>query len=169
MAVSHPVASMTGFARREGGNERATWAWEVKSVNGRSLDLRCRMPPGHESLEARARAAITDHCARGNVNLTLTVQRALAEVEDSLAGIRTFRDELSSRERQVTSARSAATLSRARYDGGVTSYLEVLDSERSLFDAELAESIARRESLTSIVQLYKALGGGWEPPPPTSI
>ena len=99
---------------------------------------------------------------------TLTVQRALAEVEDSLAGIRTFRDELSSRERQVTSARSAATLSRARYDGGVTSYLEVLDSERSLFDAELAESIARRESLTSIVQLYKALGGGWEPPPPTS-
>jgi len=95
----------------------------------------------------------------------LTVQRALAEVEDSLAGIRTFRAELAARERQVNSARSAATLSRARYDGGVTSYLEVLDSERSLFDAELAKSITRRQSLTSVVDLYKALGGGWNPAP----
>ncbi|MGI9329894.1 MAG: efflux transporter outer membrane subunit [Gammaproteobacteria bacterium] len=94
---------------------------------------------------------------------TLTIQRALAEVDDSLAGIRTYREELAARSRQVTAARSASTLSRARYDGGVTSYLEVLDSDRSLFDAELARSITRRRSLTAIVDLYTALGGGWDP------
>jgi multidrug efflux system outer membrane protein len=96
----------------------------------------------------------------------LTIQNALREVEDSLVAIRTLKVELAARERQVASARSAASLSRARYDGGVTSYLEVLDSERSLFDAELAESITRRARLTAVVQLYRALGGGWEPPPP---
>jgi multidrug efflux system outer membrane protein len=64
---------------------------------------------------------------------------------------------------QVEAARSAATLSRARYDGGVTSYLEVLDSERSLFSAEIAASDARRARLIAIVDLYKALGGGWTP------
>ncbi len=76
MAETIPVASMTGFARREGGDEQATWVWEVKSVNGRSLDLRCRMPPGYEALEGRARARLTDYCTRGNVNLSLSVQRA---------------------------------------------------------------------------------------------
>jgi len=95
----------------------------------------------------------------------LTVQQALREVEDALVSIRTLNEQLQYRERQVASSRSATTLSRARYDGGVTSYLEVLDSERSLFDNELAESITRRTSLDAVVQLYKALGGGWQPPP----
>lgn len=95
----------------------------------------------------------------------LQVQLALREVEDSLVAIRTYNAELKFRERQVASARSAATLSRARYDGGVTSYLEVLDAERSEFDTELAESITRRASLDAVVQLYKALGGGWTPAP----
>ena len=95
----------------------------------------------------------------------LTVQQALREVEDALVSIRSLNEQLQYRERQVASSRSATTLSRARYDGGVTSYLEVLDSERSLFDNELAESITRRTSLDAVVQLYKALGGGWQPPP----
>ena len=92
-----------------------------------------------------------------------TVQQALREVEDALVAVRTYRAEFEARQQQVLAARSAATLSRARYDGGVTSYLEVLDSERSLFDAELANSATRRARLVSIVQLYKALGGGWTP------
>ena len=69
--------------------------------------------------------------------------------------------EAESREEQVRAATSATTLSRARYDGGVTSYLEVLESERSLFRAELLASSTRREQVVSIVELYKALGGGW--------
>ena len=85
------------------------------------------------------------------------------EVEDALVAVRTYRDEYSARQRQVEAARSAAHLSRARYDGGVSSYLEVLDSERSLFSAELTESQTLRLYIDAIIRLYKALGGGWDP------
>ena len=95
----------------------------------------------------------------------LTVQQAFREVEDALAAVRTLRDERAARDRQVIAARSAAFLSRARYDGGVTSYLEVLEAERSLFDSEILASAAHRAQLTAVVDLYKALGGGWTPPP----
>jgi multidrug efflux system outer membrane protein len=94
----------------------------------------------------------------------LTVLRAFKEVEDALVEFHTFRLEAEAREAQVASARSAARLSRARYNGGVTSYLEVLESERSLFRAELLASQTRREQIVAIVSLYKALGGGWATP-----
>jgi multidrug efflux system outer membrane protein len=92
----------------------------------------------------------------------LTVLQAFREVEDALAEIRTAHGEALAREAQVIAARSASTLSRARYNGGVTSYLEVLESDRSLFRAELAESSIKRQQLVGLVDLYKALGGGWE-------
>jgi multidrug efflux system outer membrane protein len=92
-----------------------------------------------------------------------TVLRAFAEVEDALVAVRTYRMEHEARNMQVAAARSAAMLSRARYDGGVTSYLEVLDTERSLFNAELSESQTLRLYINSIVELFKALGGGWVP------
>ena len=84
-----------------------------------------------------------------------TVQRAFAEVEDALVAVRTYKDEHEARSIQVTAARSAAFLSRARYDGGVTSYLEVLDSERSLFSAELSESQTLRLYINSIIELVQ--------------
>jgi multidrug efflux system outer membrane protein len=90
-----------------------------------------------------------------------TILQAFREVEDSLVAIRTFRSVTEARNRQVAAARSASMLSRARYDGGVTNYLEVLESDRSLFRSELAESEVSREQLQSVVNLYKALGGGW--------
>ena len=90
-----------------------------------------------------------------------SILQALREVEDALAGIRWYREELAAREFQLRAAQSASDLSWARYNGGVTSYLEVLDSDRSLFDAQLAASDIRRRELVSIVSLYKALGGGW--------
>ena len=92
-----------------------------------------------------------------------TVHRAFREVEDALVAIRTYRAEREARQRQVAAARSAAMLSRARYDGGVASYLEVLDTERSLFNAELTESQTLRLYINAIIELYKALGGGWNP------
>lgn len=86
---------------------------------------------------------------------------ALREVEDALVAVRTYRREYEARQRQVIAARNAAKLSRARYDGGVVDYLEVLDSERSLFTAELDSSATLKLSLSATVELYKALGGGW--------
>jgi multidrug efflux system outer membrane protein len=90
-----------------------------------------------------------------------TLQQAFREVEDSLVAIRTYRDEYEAQSRRVVAARNAARLSRARYDGGVVDYLEVLDTERTKFDAELAQTQTLQLYFNSIVQLYKALGGGW--------
>ena len=81
--------------------------------------------------------------------------------QDALISVNTFEREALARDNQQKSAASGAMLSRARYDGGVTSYLEVLESERSLFRAELLASSTHREQLVSYVTLYKALGGGW--------
>ena len=91
----------------------------------------------------------------------LTVLQAFREVDDSLIAIRTLRNEITARDMQRDAARSAAFLSRARYNGGVTSYLEVLVANTSLFDSEIAAVVTRRQLLVAIVDLYKALGGGW--------
>ena len=75
------VSSMTGFARQEGGDGALAWTWEIKSVNGKNLDLRCRVPNGYEALEVAARATAQARCARGNLQLTLTVNRGQAPVK----------------------------------------------------------------------------------------
>ena len=90
-----------------------------------------------------------------------TVLFAFQEVEDALVEIHTYRRQVASNIRQYDAAFNAAILSTERYDKGVTSYLEVLDSERTLFNAELQLSENRQQYLTRYVQLYKALGGGW--------
>ena len=64
---------------------------------------------------------------------------------------------------QVEALRSALRLATLRYRGGITSYIDVLIAKRSLFDAELSLTETHRLHLVSIVQLYKALGGGWTP------
>ena len=62
---------------------------------------------------------------------------------------------------RVAAERKRLELSDLRYRGGVAPYLEVLDSQRSLFEAELDEVDAIRNELTSVIRLYKSLGGGW--------
>ncbi|MBP7146997.1 MAG: efflux transporter outer membrane subunit [Acidobacteria bacterium] len=89
------------------------------------------------------------------------VLAALREVEDELVAVRTYRAERAVRLGQVESSTAAARLARARYDTGVSSYLEVLDVERSQFDAELRASEALANQYASLVSLYAALGGGW--------
>ena len=86
---------------------------------------------------------------------------AVAEVEQSLQNVKTYKEEWTARNRQVIAARKNFELSNARYYNGYVSYLEVLDIERSLFDAELRLSELTQNQLSSMIQLYKALGGGW--------
>jgi uncharacterized protein (TIGR00255 family) len=69
------VSSMTGFARVDGEAEGISWAWELKSVNGRSLDLRLRLPPGYDGLEAALRAQLSGRLRRGSISANLTVNR----------------------------------------------------------------------------------------------
>src|SRR5262245_54830136 len=68
-----PVASMTGFARLDGDVKGLGFAWELRSVNHRGLDLRLRLPPGFEGLEPRLREAIGARLTGGSVAMQLTV------------------------------------------------------------------------------------------------
>ena len=90
-----------------------------------------------------------------------TVQRAFADVDDALIATQKTTERNAAQRRQVEALRDYARLSRKRYEGGYSSYLEVLDAEASLFNAELLYSQGQRERLLAHVDLYKALGGGW--------
>ncbi|CAB5079235.1 Efflux transport system, outer membrane factor (OMF) lipoprotein [Olavius algarvensis associated proteobacterium Delta 3] len=90
-----------------------------------------------------------------------TVLTAFREVEDALVEIETYRNQIAAVTNQRNAATNARALSKKRYDQGVTSYLEVLETERQLFNAELELSDLMRQYLSAYVNLYKALGGGW--------
>jgi uncharacterized protein (TIGR00255 family) len=70
-----PLASMTGFARNHGASGAYNWAWEIKSVNAKGLDLRLRLPPGWDAVEPSVRNSLGQTLARGTVYATLTVDR----------------------------------------------------------------------------------------------
>ena len=73
--MTEALASMTGFARAEGSARGLAWTWELRSVNGRGLDLRFRLPPGWDALEPALREAAGKALQRGNVTANLTVKR----------------------------------------------------------------------------------------------
>ena len=94
-------------------------------------------------------------------NYRNVVRRAFADVDDALVATVKTTERTKAQKAQVDALIRYATLSRKRYDGGYTSYLEVLDAETSLFNAELLSSQGERDRLLAHVDLYRALGGGW--------
>ena len=93
-----------------------------------------------------------------------TVLQAFKDVEDALISIKTLKEELVAQEMRNKAALNALMLSENRYSLGETSYLEVLDSQRQSFDAELDHTQTRLNLLIEYIKLYKALGGGWLSP-----
>ncbi len=91
----------------------------------------------------------------------LAILRAFQEVDDALIVQQKSGEQRSAQSQRVAAERQVLELAELRYRGGVASYLEVLDAQRSLFAAELDEAQAVRDELVSVIQLYKALGGGW--------
>jgi outer membrane protein, multidrug efflux system len=89
------------------------------------------------------------------------IQVAFQEVDDSLITMQKTRQARDVQGRQVDALRTYANLARLRYEGGYSSYLEVLDAERSLFQAQLSYTQTQGAALNSMVSLYKAMGGGW--------
>ncbi|RZT97912.1 efflux transporter outer membrane subunit [Rivibacter subsaxonicus] len=89
------------------------------------------------------------------------VQTAFQEAEDALVGQARYRERLAAQQLQVKALRNYARLARARYEGGYSSFLEVLDAERSLFSAELDFTRGQAAIQAQMIGLYKALGGGW--------
>ncbi|MBW1735416.1 MAG: efflux transporter outer membrane subunit [Deltaproteobacteria bacterium] len=90
-----------------------------------------------------------------------TVLTAFKEVGDALIEVGTYKREMVAVKRKERAARNAYRLAKLRYDKGVSSYLEVLETERALFSAELELSQLKQQYLNGYVKLYKALGGGW--------
>lgn len=72
------ISSMTGFARVDGTTDGLAWTWEARSVNGRGLDVRLRLPPGYEVLELPTREAVSKRLTRGNVSISLTIEKQQA-------------------------------------------------------------------------------------------
>lgn len=108
-----------------------------------------------ETVEAQNKEALAQY--------QQTVLTAFREVEDSLIAVRTARTQSESQQQQVTALQSALKLAELRYKGGLANYLDVLVARRDLFQAELSWTSTRRFHLASVIQLYKALGGGWSP------
>jgi multidrug efflux system outer membrane protein len=108
-----------------------------------------------KAFEAQARQAVAHY--------EQTILVAFKEVEDALVAVTTTREQRKAQAQQVEALRSALNLASLRYKGGLANYLDVLIAQRNLFEAELALTGTHRLHLVSIVQLYKALGGGWPP------
>ncbi len=131
-----PLASMTGFARAQGTSGAYAWAWELKSVNAKGLDLRLRLPPGWDAVEVPARAALSKLLSRGTISANLTIDRSGAAPsvrvnEDVLAAL-------------VEAARRAAErfgVDEPKLDSllGLKGVIEVADIEENAGEREAAE------------------------------
>jgi multidrug efflux system outer membrane protein len=117
-----------------------------------------RLRAGVDAAEARAQEAV--------LRYQQTIQQAFREVSDALVAYARNREFRVEKEALVNTLRDAVRLANIRYIGGVTGYLEVLDVETRLFTAELELVQASQNERVAVVQLYKALGGGWQQPPP---
>ncbi|HEX2759078.1 MAG TPA: YicC/YloC family endoribonuclease [Rhizomicrobium sp.] len=152
------VASMTGFAESVGSHGGLRWRWEAKSVNGRSLDMRLRIPPGYDALEPPARKLAGERFLRGAFQISLTV-----EPEASMRGLSVDAAALASAVKIAREVAAETGLAPARVDGllalkGVlvqdegTSPLD--EKARGLRDAAILESLAM-----AFDKLAKARGG----------
>jgi multidrug efflux system outer membrane protein len=116
----------------------------------------------------RVHARIQGAKAEGDAQLASyeqTVLRAFEETENALVTHARARDELAQLSEAATASRQAATIAHARYEGGLVGFLEVLDAERTQLSAEEALAQSRTDTATSLIAVYKALGGGWEGAP----
>jgi outer membrane protein, multidrug efflux system len=94
-----------------------------------------------------------------------TVLQALEETENSLVTHARARDRLVHDQAAVRSSNTAASLARVRYENGASDFLQVLDAERTLLESEDRLARSRTEAATSLIAVYKSLGGGWEAVP----
>jgi multidrug efflux system outer membrane protein len=93
---------------------------------------------------------------------TQTIQKAFGDVSDSLVDVQKYREVRLRDEEYVRDLDESVRLANLRYNGGITDYLEVLDAQRSLFSEQLTLAQSRGNEFQSLVQLYRALGGGWQ-------
>ncbi len=146
-----PLVSMTGFAEAHGGRDSARWRWEARSVNGRGLELRLRLPPGFDSIEPAARMLATSRFKRGNLQATLNY--------DPGAGARGIRVDAAALASAVTIAKQVAAetgLPPARVDGILALKGVVVQDEGLAVDAE-AQAARDAAILETLAQCFDSL------------
>jgi multidrug efflux system outer membrane protein len=108
-----------------------------------------------QAVEAQQRIAVEDYAR--------VTQTALREVEDALVRFQRLREQRQATERIVAASRERLRLVDLRYVNGISGYYEVLDAQRQLFDSELQLTQLTSGTYASVIELYRALGGGWQP------
>ncbi|EIZ86423.1 hypothetical protein WYO_0991 [Methylobacterium sp. GXF4] len=150
------IASMTGFARAAGTTGAVQWAWEVRSVNGRGLDVRIRVPAGYDGLGETARTALQKTLSRGQCQLTLTLTKP-----EQAARVRINEGLLASLAQAVARVPVPEGVAPATMDGllGVRGVIEVEDeagAETETFARDLAEGVVR--VVADLVEARRAEG-----------
>ena len=158
-AAYFPRITLTGFLGFESAqlsklfsNSRSTWAF-VPEVT-QPIFTAGRLKSNVRFSEAQREAFL--------INYERTIQNAFREVSDSLIAYRKVKEVRAERENLVATLQDRSRLAYMRYNGGVANLLEALDADRNLFDAELNLARVRRDELLTVVNVYKALGGGWQ-------
>jgi multidrug efflux system outer membrane protein len=129
------------------------YAWSLQPAIGVPLFDAGRLQAGVDQAEAQQRILVEQYRS--------TIRQAFREVSDALVALEQLGVQREAGGRVVTANRERLRVTRARYLSGVTSYFEVLDAERQLFDSEVGLSQVTRSRHQAVVQLYRALGGGW--------
>jgi NodT family efflux transporter outer membrane factor (OMF) lipoprotein len=158
-ALYFPQISLTGFM---GGQSRALTSLFTGPARFWSIAPSTVLPLFNAG-QIRAGVRLSEAQKR---ELVIAYQRsiftAFREVSDALVGYQRTREQLGQQEQLVHALSESVRLSRLRYQGGLDSYLQVLDSERNLFQGQLALAKLKLQVLNSFVELYRALGGGWQ-------
>jgi uncharacterized protein (TIGR00255 family) len=152
---------MTGYARAEGRDSQVSWVWEAKSVNGRGLEIRCRLPSGHDALEVAAREAAGRKLKRGNLQVSLNVSR-IAEApmvrvnHDLLNQLLTLVDNIGPQHQNIAPA---------RWDGilCIKGVLEPMEAEETDADAvrasrDAAMKATLEEALDQLAAMRRSEG-----------
>jgi uncharacterized protein (TIGR00255 family) len=143
-----PLSSMTGFAEGNGAHQNLRWRWEVRSVNGRNLDIRLRMPPGYEGLESGARTLAAERFSRGSIQAVLSVV-----AEEAGRGIRIDPETLAELVRIAKRVAEETGLPPARVDGLLSLRGVIVQEESAALsdDERLARNAAMLASLAEVL------------------
>jgi multidrug efflux system outer membrane protein len=162
VADRFPTLSLGGFVGLDGRTAASVFTADGLVWNAGGSLLAPIFQGGRlKSLEEASRARLEQSWSA----YRKTVQTALREVSDAAVGTQKFRGVRLEKENEVKATTEAARLARLRYEGGVSSYLEVLDAQRRQFDSELQLAQSRLGEVLAVVQLYRTLGGGWREAP----
>ncbi|MBP1620060.1 MAG: efflux system, outer rane lipoprotein, NodT family [Acidobacteria bacterium] len=162
-ALFYPTISLTGLFGGASSDltnltDRSSQVWSIGAGLFQPLFQAGRIRRNHEAAQAAFDQALSQYAK--------TAQNAYREVADSLVAIDKYALVRFEQETAVVALQEASELSRSRYDLGLSTYLEVLIADEQLFAAEVALAETRFAQLDAVVQLYRALGGGWQQPEP---